>query len=65
MVVDNAAARVKKKINLINLIRNMEVIKMTSINLYNTTDDANVANKTLNLVEANVACDIYENCTML
>lgn len=38
---------------------------MTSINLYNTTDDANVANKTLNLVEANVACDIYENCTML
>ena len=66
MVVDNAAARVKeKKINLINLIRNNGGIKMTSINLYNTTDDANVANKTLNLVEANVACDIYENCTML
>lgn len=38
---------------------------MTNINLYNTTDDANVANKTLNLVEANVACDIYDNCSML
>lgn len=38
---------------------------MTNVNFYNTTDDANVANKTLNLVEANVACDIYENCTML
>ena len=38
---------------------------MTNVNFYNTTDDVNVANKTLNLVEANVACDIYENCTML